>query len=94
MALSTRSLRIFSAVEVLREGQADIRFALAPLFQPDLSKFNGEVFDPRKLAEELNQQYRLNLNRDVIEELGPVFLDLGWIARVEKTPNAFLVTTR
>lgn len=92
MALSTRSLRIFSAVEVLREGQADIRFALAPLFQPDLAKFNGEVFDSRKLAAEINAQYRLNVNRDVLEEFIPVFLDLGWIKRVEIQDHAYVVT--
>jgi hypothetical protein len=92
MALSTRSLRIFSAVEVLREGQADIRFALAPLFQPDLAKYNGEVFDSRKLSSEINAQYRLNVNRDVVEEFIPVFLDLGWLRRIEIQEHAYLVT--
>lgn len=92
MALSTRSLRVFSAVEVLREGQADIRFALAPLFQPDLAKYNGEVFDARKLASEINVQYKLNLNRDIVEEFVPVFVDLGWLSRIEIQEHAYLVT--
>lgn len=92
MALSMRSFRIFSAVEVLREGNADIRFALAPLFQADLSKFDGEVFDATKLANEINSQYRLNVSRDVIEELIPVFGELRWIDRLPANSAAYVVT--
>lgn len=92
MAVSNRALRIFSAVEALREGRPDIRFALAPLFQPDLSKFHGEIFDPSKLASEINLQYRLNVNRDIVEELMPVFVDLGWIKPVDGSRRAYIVT--
>lgn len=86
MPLSRKSIRIFSAVEALREGQQDIRYALLPIFQPDFAKFNGEIFDPAKLASEINSQYRLGLTPDVIEQFTPIFVDKGWLQKITAEP--------
>ena len=82
MALSQKAIRIFSAVEVLREGKTDVRHALATLFKPALSAFDGQLFDPAKLALLINQQYKLGVSRDVIEEFGPIFEDTGCLERL------------
>ena len=93
MALSQKAIRIFSAVEVLRGGQADVRHALAALFEPALATFNGELFDPAKLATEINGQYKLGVNRDIVEEFAPIFQERGWLKRIDSTPNhaAYLI---
>lgn len=82
MAITEKSLRIFSAVEVLRAGHADVRQALLPLFQPDFGKFNGEIFDPKKLADEINREYRLNITADIVTEMVPLFEAQGWLTRL------------
>lgn len=79
MALSQKAVRVFAAVEVLRENRTDIRHALAALFEPDLAQFDGELFDARKLAEQINNQYKLGITSDVIEGFVDIFLDREWI---------------
>ena len=93
MAITAKSLRIFSAVEALRAGHADVRQALLPLFQPDVGKFNGEIFDPSKLAEEINRQYRLNITADIVTEMIPLFEAEGWLTRLPTGDDlAFRIT--
>jgi hypothetical protein len=82
MAITEKSLRIFSAVEALRAGHADVRQALLPLFQPDVGKFDGEIFDPKKLADEINKEYRLNITADIVTEMIPLFEAQGWVSRL------------
>jgi hypothetical protein len=82
MAITEKSLRIFSAVEALRAGHADVRQALLPLFQPDMGKFNGQIFDPKALADEINLQYRLNITADIVTEMIPLFEAEGWLTRL------------
>jgi hypothetical protein len=79
MALSSKSIRVFSAIEALRENRTDIRHALAALFEPDIAKFHGSVFDPLKISHEINSQYRLGITADVIGGFTDIFLELGWI---------------
>ncbi len=87
MTLSAKSVRIFSAVEALREGQQDIRYALLPIFAPDFGKFDGEIYDTAKIAAEINQQYRLNITPDVMEQFTPIFVDKGWLTELTPEPN-------
>lgn len=79
MALSSKSIRVFSAIEALRENKRDIRHALAALFEPDIAKFHGTVFDPLKISNEINSQYRLGITSDVIGGFVDIFLELDWI---------------
>ena len=94
MALSARTIRIFSTVEVLREGQADVRHALAALFKPALSAFDGEIYDPTKLSRAINDQYKLGINRDILEEFVPIFEECKWLTRHDGGSNkvAFVIT--
>jgi hypothetical protein len=87
MALSQKTARIFTAVEVLREGDADIRHALAVLFNPILATFQGELYDPAKMAKAINEQLKLGVNRDVMEEFAPVFASMGWINKISDSQN-------
>lgn len=92
MALSPKAIRIFAAVEVLRDNQTDVRHALATLFEPDLAKFNGQVFNPTLLCNEINSQYRLGITADIIEGFVPIFLEKGWIEKiVTGEKSAFVV---
>ncbi len=81
MAISKKAIRIFNTVEVLREGHADIRHALATLFEPDVAYFNGEALDPKKLADRINQHYKLGITSDIVEEFVPIFLDNSWLEK-------------
>lgn len=93
MALSQRAVRVFAAVEVLRDSQADIRHALASLFEPDLAKFDGQVFDGQKLADEINSQYHLGITTDVAEGFAPIFEEKKWLSKVVDGTNvAYIVT--
>jgi hypothetical protein len=95
MAITGKSLRIFSAVEALRAGHADVRQALLPLFQPDIAKFHGRLFDPKLLADEINREYRLNITADIVSEMVPLFEAEGWITRLPTATSdelAFRVT--
>ncbi len=88
MTISPKSIRIFTAVEALRAGKHDIRYALLPIFEPDFAKFDGEVYDPRKLSDEINSQYRLNITPDIIEQFTPLFAESGWIIPIIPIPTA------
>ena len=79
MPITAKSLRVFSAVEALREGSADVRQALLPLFRPDISKFDGEIYDPARVSTEINKQYKLNITPDIVAEMTPLFLAEKWI---------------
>lgn len=92
MALSAKAVRIFAAVEVLRDNQADIRHALATLFEPDLAKFHGQVFDAGLLADEINRQYHLGISREVVEGFADIFQSKGWISKITEGDRvAFVV---
>lgn len=82
MALSAKAVRVFATVEVLRDNQVDVRHALATLFEPDLAKFNGEVFDPDKVALQINDQYRLGITNDVVAGFTEIFEARGWLKKV------------
>jgi len=43
MALSSKAITVFATLEALRDNQADIRYPLTTMFEPDLATFNGEV---------------------------------------------------
>jgi hypothetical protein len=87
MSISAKSVRVFSAVEALREGHRDVRQALLPLFRPDICKFNGEVFDPSKVATEINREYRLGVTPEIIAEMIPLFADEGWLEALPTVNN-------
>jgi hypothetical protein len=92
MALSAKAVRVFATVEVLRDSQADVRHALATLFEPDLAAFNGELFDPAKLATLINREYRLGLTADVIAGFVEIFKERGWLKQVlANERSAFVV---
>ncbi len=91
MALSLKSIRVFSAIEVLRENKTDIRHALAALFEPDVAKFHGTVFDPTKISNQINGEYRLGLTTDVIAGFTDIFLELGWIEKITLTEGTAYV---
>lgn len=82
MALSSKAVTIFATLEALRDNQPDIRYPLATLFEPDLAKYNGAVFDPGSLADEINQQYHLGITPDVLEGFVPIFMQRGWLQKV------------
>lgn len=93
MAISPKALRIFAAVEVLRDSQADIRHALATLFEPDLAKFNGQLFDAALLANEINKQYHLGITADVVEGFAEIFHEKKWIEKkLDGNTVAYIVT--
>lgn len=85
MALSSRSVTIFATIEALRDKQADIRYPLATLFEPDLATFNGEVFDPSKLSAKINSEYHLGITVDVLEDFIPIFEARGWLKRIHNS---------
>jgi hypothetical protein len=92
MALSIKAVRVFAAVEVLRDNQKDVRHALATLFEPDIAKFNGQVFDPARIAAEINEQYKLGLNADVITGFVEIFIERGWLEKILETQRvAYIV---
>lgn len=82
MALSSKAVTVFATLEALRDNQPDIRYPLATLFEPDLAKFNGGVFDPQALSNEINQQYHLGITADVLEGFAPIFTQRGWLEKV------------
>lgn len=82
MALSTKAVTIFATLEALRDNQPDIRYPLATLFEPDLAKFNGGVFDPEALAQQINAQYHLEITKEVLEGFLPIFEQRNWVQRV------------
>ena len=82
MALSSKAVTVFATLEALRDNQPDIRYPLATLFEPDLAKFNGEVFDPSKLAVEINQQYHLGITTEVLEGFAPIFAQRDWLKKI------------
>ncbi len=82
MALSTKAVTVFATLEALRDNQPDIRYPLATLFEPDLAKFNGGVFDPKALAQEINAQYHLGVTKEVVEGFLPIFEQRGWVKKV------------
>lgn len=90
MVLSRKAVRVFSAVEALREGHQDIRYALLPIFAPEFAKFDGEIYDPAKIAGEVNSQYRLDLTSDVVEQFTPIFVERGWLQEITPAPNTKL----
>lgn len=85
MALSTKAVTVFATLEALRDNQPDIRYPLATLFEPDLAKFNGGVFDPKALAQEINAQYHLGVTKEVIEGFLPIFEQRGWVQKIVDT---------
>lgn len=93
MALSSKAVTIFATLEALRDNQPDIRYPLATLFEPDLAKYNGAVFDPGSLALEINQQYHLGITADVLEGFIPIFTQRGWLQKVVDSEKgvAFIV---
>ena len=92
MAISAKAVRVFAAVEVLRDSNADVRHALATLFEPDLALFNGQVFDPGRLSEQINNQYKLGITPDVVAGFTEIFLARGWLKQVVEGENvAFVV---
>lgn len=92
MALSAKAVRVFATVEVLRDNQADVRHALATLFEPDLARFNGEVFDPEKVAAQVNEQYRLGITAEIIAGFTEIFQSRGWLSKVlDGERSAYLV---
>lgn len=82
MALSTKAVTVFATLEALRDNQPDIRYPLATLFEPDLAKFNGGVFDPKALAQEINAQYHLGITKEVVEGFLPIFEQRGWVKKI------------
>src|ERR1044072_2215090 len=76
MSISATSVRVFAAVQ-----------ALLPLFRPDICKFNGEVFDPSKVATEINREYRLGVTPEIIAEMIPLFADEGWLEALPTVNN-------
>jgi hypothetical protein len=47
-----------------------------------MGKFNGQIFDPKALADEINLQYRLNITADIVTEMIPLFEAEGWLTRL------------
>lgn len=93
MAITAKSLRVFSAVEALREGNADVRQALLPLFRPDISKFDGQIYDPSRIADEINKEYKLNITSDVVAEMTPLFVAEGWLQPIPtENDKAYRIT--
>lgn len=93
MSLSPKAVRVFAAVEVLRDSQADVRHALATLFEPDLAKFDGQLFNPEAVAREINTNYRLGITSDIVAGFVDIFSDRGWILPIldGQQSNAFVV---
>ena len=91
-----KPLRLALAADTLREGTQDIRSVLLPLIQPDLSDLDGQIFSPSELAKRLNASYQLNLNASVIEAFIPLFLQKGWLIRLNQKaqPEAFVVNCK
>lgn len=85
MTLSSKAVTVFATLEALRDNQPDIRYPLATLFEPDLAKFNGGVFDPKALSAEINQQYHLGITADVLEGFAPIFTQRGWLEKIVDT---------
>jgi hypothetical protein len=92
MSLSPKAIRVFAAVEVLRDNQADVRHALATLFEPDLAKFDGHLFDPAAVAREINTNYRLGITAEIISGFVDIFASRGWLSPVlDGDSKAFIV---
>lgn len=90
--LSSKTLHIIGTIEVLREGQADIRHALATLFQPDLHQLHGRVYDAQELASKINTEYRIGVTKDVLEDFIPIFIERGWLSKIDAgTSQAYIV---
>src|SRR3990167_6805539 len=93
MALSSKAITIFATIEALRDNQPDIRYPLATMFEPDLAKFDGQIFNPLDLALEINNQYHLGITGDILEDFAPIFEQRGWLRGIlnSEKGKAFLV---
>ncbi len=81
--LSARAIRVFAVLEDYRGGcTGDILDALLPFFEPTVPEFAGKIFDPELCAEQIREEHRWNITKDVIEEFVPKFVKNGWLQLV------------
>ena len=83
--LTQRALRVFAVLENYRAGSPDILDALLPFFEPILSEYPGQAFDPSEFARRVTEAYRWNFTADIVEELIPRFLKHGWLEQISST---------
>jgi hypothetical protein len=63
-------------------GTDDRLAGLLPLFHPIVEALQGEIFDPRILADRVNEAYPWSINTDVAENLIPRFQAVGWLEQI------------
>ena len=63
-------------------GSDDRLAGLLPLFHPIVETLEGQIFDPRVLAQRVNEAYPWSINTDVAENLVPRFQAVGCSSRL------------
>lgn len=69
-------------------GANDLLAAILPLIQPIVSELEGQLFNPKELADKIAARFPWNISPDAIELLPPRMEKLGWVERILNNSGA------
>ncbi len=76
------ALRVLSVLDSHGGAPSDVISSLKPFFAPIVCDFDGSIFDPQEIADEINARYFWRVTPEIVENLAGRFAEWGWISRL------------